>query len=46
MSTVLVPKKNKVDVEEISPEIKRGLEILFVDSMEDVLPRSLVKESV
>ncbi len=24
MSTVLVPKKNKVDVEEISPEIKRG----------------------
>lgn len=43
---VLVPGKNKADVEEISNEIKRGLEILFVDTMQEVLQAALVKETV
>lgn len=35
--TVCVPRKNEKDVDEISAEIKRGLEIVFVDTMQDVL---------
>ncbi|MDY3917460.1 MAG: endopeptidase La [Candidatus Limivivens sp.] len=44
MRTVLVPLKNKPDVEEISGEIKKGLEILFVEHMDEVLQAALVKE--
>lgn len=40
---VLIPKKNKVDVEEISKEIKKGMELVFVESMGEVLPVALVK---
>lgn len=43
MKTVFVPAKNKVDVEEISSEIKRGLEIRFAETMKDILPEALVK---
>jgi len=35
---VLVPGKNKPDVEEIEAEIKDGLELVFVETMADVLP--------
>ena len=41
--TVFVPAKNKPDVEEISSEIKRGLEIRFAETMKDILPEALVK---
>ena len=43
MKTVLVPKKNKADVEEISVEITRGLEILYVESMDEVLEQALAQ---
>lgn len=39
---VLVPKKNEKDVEEISMEIKKGLEIVPVETMEEVLHHALV----
>lgn len=39
---VLVPFENKKDVEEISEEIKDGLEIIFVKDMKDVLERALL----
>lgn len=41
---VLVPAENKRDVDEISREIKAGLEIVFVNNMEEVLSHALVKE--
>ena len=44
MRTVLVPAKNKPDVEEISMEIRKGLEILFVEHMDQVLKEALVSE--
>ena len=44
IKTVLVPAKNKPDVEEISGEIKRGLEIRFVEHMDQVLEAALAKE--
>lgn len=37
IKTVLVPKKNEKDIEEISGEIKAGLDIRFVETMDDVL---------
>ena len=40
---VLVPKKNKPDVEEISKEITDGLEIVFVENMEQVLEKCTVE---
>lgn len=42
--TVLVPEKNRPDVEEIPDEIKAGMEILFVERMEDVAAHALVKK--
>ena len=43
IKTVLVPKKNEKDIEEISAEIKRGIEIVFVETMEQVIKHALVK---
>lgn len=43
IKTICVPKKNEKDVEEISPEIKRGLEIVFVEQMKDVLEVAFAK---
>jgi ATP-dependent Lon protease len=41
---VLLPKRNEKDVMEISKEIKRGLEIEFVESMDQVISHALVQE--
>ncbi len=41
--TVLVPKKNEKDIEEISGEIKAGLSIHFMETMEDVLAYALTE---
>ena len=43
MKTVLVPKENKADVEEISTEITKGLEILYVENMDEVLRKALTE---
>lgn len=40
---VLVPKKNVPAVDEISEEIKNGMEIVFVEQMDQVLKHALVK---
>lgn len=37
ITTVLVPKRNEKDVAEISNEIKSGMEICFVESMDEVI---------
>ena len=42
IKTVLVPGKNKPDVQEMDQEITEGLEILFAESMEEVLKTALV----
>lgn len=43
IKTVLIPKKNRVDVEELSSEITKGLEILPVEHMDEVLEYALVE---
>ena len=44
IKTVPVPKKNLADVEELSQEITKGLEILPVEHMEEVLKAAFVSE--
>ena len=44
VKTVLIPEKNGRDVEEISSEITRGLEIITVSHMNEVLKIALVCE--
>lgn len=44
VKTVLVPKENEKDIEEIPEEIKEGLEIFFVETMEDVADRALISQ--
>ena len=43
IKTVLVPKENVADVEELSSEITKGLEIIPVESMEEVLKEALAE---
>lgn len=43
MKKVLVPVKNKSDVEEFSNEITEGLKIIYVSEMTEVLKQALVK---
>lgn len=40
IKTVLVPKENEKDVAEITAEIKSGMEISFVESMDDVIEKA------
>lgn len=42
MKTVIVPKKNQRDVEELSREITGGLELVYVEAMEDVIAHAFV----
>ena len=44
IKTVLIPKDNRADAEELSVEITKGLEILPVENMEEVLSRALADE--
>ena len=45
IKTVLIPKENRVDAEELSSEITKGLEIIPVENMEEVLSHALVDET-
>ena len=45
-TTILVPKENKDDVEDVLKDIKdeKGLNIIYVDNMDEVLKLALVKD--
>ncbi len=45
VKTVLVPKKNEADVEEIPSEVKDGLTIKLVENMEQVVKEAFVNEN-
>lgn len=44
IKTVIVPKENERDVEEISTEIKKGLKIVYAETMKQVIATAFVKE--
>ena len=43
IQTVLIPKENTADVEELSSDITKGLEIIPVETMEEVLKKALTR---
>ena len=43
MKTVLIPKENEKNIEELSSEITKGLEIIPVSHMQEVLKEAFVK---
>lgn len=45
IKTVLVPEKNRPDIGELSKEITKGLRIVYVKTMEDVLKEALKEEA-
>ncbi len=46
LKTVLIPKENERDLPEIPENVKKGLEIVPVSTVDDVLARALVKPLV
>jgi len=44
VKTVILPKENRRDMDEIPVNVKRSLEFVFVEHMDDVLNTALVKE--
>lgn len=40
--TICVPAKNEKDMDEISDEIKQGIEIVYAETMKDVLETAFV----
>ena len=45
IKTVLCPKQNMPDVDEMDEEIKGGLEVVFIENLEQVLDIALIKET-
>ena len=45
VKTVLVPRENEKDVEEIPQEIKGGLQIVFVEHMKEVIEQAFPKKN-
>ena len=46
LKTVLLPKQNKKDMVEIPKRVKRDLQFVFVERMEEVLPVALLPEGI
>jgi ATP-dependent Lon protease len=44
VKTVILPLKNKIDVDNLPEGLKKGLEIVHVDNVNDIIDRILVKE--
>lgn len=45
ITTVLIPKKNQIDVEELSAEITKDMDIISVETMNEVLEHALTGEA-
>ena len=43
IKTVILPKENEKDLDEIMDEIKDGMQFVLAETMEDVLQTALVK---
>ena len=44
VKTVIIPVKNKPDLEEVDDVVKENIEFIFAETIEDVLEHALVKE--
>lgn len=46
LKTIIMPKDNKKDLEDVPKEVLRDLKFVFVNHMDEVLPIALIKELV
>jgi len=44
LKTIIVPKRNKKDLEDIPPKTKKELNFIFVETMDEVLKNALLKD--
>lgn len=44
VKTVLLPKENEKDAEEVSQEVRKGVEIKFVEDMDEVLEEAIISD--
>jgi ATP-dependent Lon protease len=44
LKTVIMPRRNEVDLEDVPDEIKEAIEFVFVDTVDDVLQAALEVE--
>ncbi|NWF99057.1 MAG: endopeptidase La [Nitrospirae bacterium] len=42
VKTIILPSKNKVDIENLGPEVIKGLEIILTDRIEDIISKLFV----
>ncbi|MBM3153113.1 MAG: endopeptidase La, partial [Chloroflexi bacterium] len=45
LKTIILPKRNELDVEDVPQEIRKTLRFIFVDSVEEVLENALEKKA-
>ena len=45
IKTVIVPKRNKKDLNDVPAHVRRGLHLVFAETMNDVLKNALKKKS-
>jgi ATP-dependent Lon protease len=45
INTVILPKRNEKDLEELSPEVQREMQFFFAESIDEALPNALEPES-
>jgi ATP-dependent Lon protease len=45
LATVVLPKRNKKDLEEIPKHLLKGIELIFVDTVDDVIKAALRRPS-
>lgn len=43
VKAIILPSKNKVDIENLNPEVYKGLEIILTDKFENIINRLLIK---
>ena len=43
VKTVILPLKNKVDIDNLSPDVRAGLEIILADRLEEIVDKVLIK---
>lgn len=46
IKTVIVPKRNDKDIDELPPTVKRGMKFVLVEEMEEVIKEALIIEEV
>jgi ATP-dependent Lon protease len=45
LKTVIIPKRNKKDMADIPQHVKRGINIIFAEQMDEVLAQALLPAS-